>query len=89
MKSEKLYDNWKRQRSQVEVGDNFTEKAISRIYQYEQKKRKMFFDMQQLIEFISVHPLAKAALIATGAIAGFVRFLFMVMMILNKGVVNG
>ena len=82
MKSEKIYDDWKKQRSHVEVRQNFTERAMNQIYQYEQNKRKPLFDMQRLVEFVSVHPLAKAGLIAVGAVTGFVRVAFMIHVLL-------
>ena len=82
MKSEKIYDDWKKQRSHTEVGQNFTDQVMNRVYQYEQTKPKPLFDMQRLIEFISAHPLAKAGLIASGAVAGFVRVAFMIHILL-------
>jgi hypothetical protein len=83
MKSEKLYEDWKKQRSQAEVGHDFNERVMKQVYQYEQLKREPLFDMQQLPEFISAHPLAKAGLIAAGAIAGFIRMAFTVYMFLG------
>ena len=82
MKSEQLYDDWKRQRRQIEVGENFTDQVMNQVYQYEQTKPKPLFDMQRLVEFISVHPLVKAGLIASGAVAGFVRVAFMIHVLL-------
>lgn len=83
MKSKELYDNWKKQRSQIEVGQNFTEKVMSQVYQYEQTKPKPLFDMQRLFEFISAHPLAKAGLIVAGAVAGFIRMAFTIYVFLG------
>ena len=82
MKSEKIYDDWKKQRSHVEVGQNFTDQVMNQVYQYEQTKPKPLFDMQRLVEFISTHPLAKAGLIASGAVAGFVRVAIMIHILL-------
>jgi len=82
MKNEKFYDDWKKQRSQVEVGENFTEKVMKQVCQYEQKRKTSLFNIQWLVEFISAHPLAKAGLIASGAVAGFVRVAFMIRILL-------
>lgn len=89
MKNEEIINAWKDHKSQIEIGETFTENVMNQVYQYEQKKRKPFFDIQPLIEFISAHPLAQASLIATGAVAGVVRIVFMIIMILSKGVING
>jgi len=84
MKSEKIYDDWKKQRSHVEVGQNFTDQVINQVYQYEQTKPKPLFDMQRLVELISAYPLAKAGLIAIGAIIGLTRVAFMVHILLLR-----
>ena len=89
MKSEKAYNSWKDQKNQIEVGQNFTEEVMSKIYQYEQKKGKPSFDIYQLIEFISAQPLMKAGLVTAGALIGLVRLVFMIIVILSKGVING
>ena len=76
MKNEQLYDDWKKQRNQVEVGDNFTEKVMHQVYQYEQKKKKPLLDMQRFVEAVYAHPLAKAGMVFAGVIAGFIRMSF-------------
>ncbi len=83
MKSEEIFDSWKRQRRQVEVREDFTDGVMSRIYKYEQNKRKTLFDVQNLIKLISAHPLAQAALILAGSVAGIIRVVFLVSMILE------
>lgn len=83
MKSEETFDSWKRQKRQVEVREDFTDGVISRIYKYEQNKRKPLFDVQNLIKLISAHPLAQAALILAGSAAGIIRVVFIVSMILE------
>jgi hypothetical protein len=84
MKREELYDNWKKQRSQVEVGYDFTEKVMNRVYQYEQKRKASLFDIQWLVEAITAHPIAKAGLITIGAIIGLARVAFMVHILLFR-----
>lgn len=82
MKNEQLYDDWKKQRSQVEVGLDFTEKVMKQVYQYKQRKKPPLFDIQWLIETITVHPLVQAATIAVGAIVGFIRLAIMLHILL-------
>jgi len=89
MKSEEIINSWENQRGQIGVGEDFTKTVMNQIYQYEQNKRKPLFDVQRFIEFISIHPLAKAGLITTGAVVGFIRLVFMIIVILSKGVING
>ena len=83
MKCEEIINNWKDHRSQIEVGKNFTDDVMNQIYQYEQKKEKSLFDVQRLINLISAHSLAQAGLIATGALIGFFRLVFMIGIILG------
>ena len=83
MKSEKFYNAWKEKRSQLEVREHFTDEVMNQIHQYEQKKGKALFDFQRLIELISAHLSAKAALVAAGAVVGFARVVFMIAVILG------
>ena len=89
MNSDQKYRAWTEQKKQIELSPHFAKKLMNRIHQFERAKRKPLFDLQQLLEFVSVHPLAKAGLIAAGAVAGVVRLVFMIVTILNKGVING
>ena len=89
MKSEDIYNAWKKRRSRVEVGHSFTEKVMKQVYQYEQRRKSSLFDIQWLVATITVHPLAKAGLIAMGAVVGVARLVFMIIVILSKGVING
>jgi hypothetical protein len=83
MKSEEVYDTWKEEKSQIDIREDFADGVMNQVYQYAQKKRKLLFDVQWLVELISDHPLAKAGLIAAGAIAGFIRMAFTVYMFLG------
>jgi hypothetical protein len=78
MKIEEIYNTWKEQKNQIEVGEGLSDKVISRIYQYERKKRKSLFDGHRLIELISTRPLGKAAAVTAGVLIGFVRMTFVV-----------
>jgi len=89
MKSEEIYNAWKEQKSQIEVSSAFSGRVMNQIYQYEQAKRKPLFDMQRLVDIISAHTLAKAGLVAAGAAMGLVRLMFMILVILSRGDING
>lgn len=73
MKSKDIYNAWKDQRNQIEVGKNFTEEVMNQVYQYEQNKSRPSFDVMRLVDLISAHPLAKVGLVAVGIAAGVVR----------------
>jgi hypothetical protein len=83
MKSEEVFNAWKEEKSQIDLSENFADEVMNQVYQYAQKKREPLFDVQWLVELISAHPLAKAGLIAAGAVAGFIRMAFTVYMFLG------
>ena len=83
MERQEVFNAWIEKTSQIDVRENFTDQVMKRIYQYEQKKRKSLFDYQRLVELISVHWPAQAALVAAGAVVGFVRVVFMIAVILG------
>jgi hypothetical protein len=73
MNNEQIYRNWKEQRSQIEVGEGFTDMVMNRVCRYEQGRRKPLLDVDSFLEFISSRPFAKAGLIVAGGVIGFVR----------------
>lgn len=77
MKNEKLYNRWKDEKTAVDVDANFADNVMHHIHQYQRSKRAPLFDLQGLIKTISAHPLAKAGLIAAGALGGIIRTGFM------------
>jgi hypothetical protein len=83
MKTEEIYNAWKEKKRQVDVRENFTDNVMTQICQYEQNKRKSLFDVQSLIELMSAHTLAKAGLILTGGVVGFIRVILMISMVLE------
>lgn len=83
MKTEEIYNAWKEKKRQVEIRENFTDNMMTQICQYEQNKRKSLFDVQSLIELMSAHTLAKAGLILTGGVVGFIRVILMISMVLE------
>jgi len=89
MKSEEIYNIWKKRKSQIEVSNTFSDKVMSQIFQYEQARRRPLFDFQQLVDTISGHTFAKAGLVAAGAAVGLVRLIFMILVILGRGDING
>ncbi len=89
MKSEEVYDTWKEEKSQIDIREDFADEVMNQVYQYAQKKRKLLFDVQWLVELISAHPLAKAGLVTAGAVTGLVRLILMIVVILSKGDING
>ena len=90
MKSEELYEAWKETRRKVVPSENFIDNVVNQAYQYEHdEKEKTSRIMKLLVDFVSAHPFAQAALIAIGAMSGFMRIVVIVITILNKGVING
>jgi hypothetical protein len=87
MDKKKLYESWIEKKNQVEINKSFPDKVMNQIYQYDQRPR--WFDIQRLIDVISAHSIIKDGLVVAGVVAGFVRLAVMILMILNKGVING
>ena len=83
MNNEDIYNTWKEKKHQVEISESFTDSVMNQIRRYEQKKRKSLFDVQSLIELMSAHTLAKAGLILTGGVVGFIRVVLMFRMVLE------
>ncbi len=78
MKNEELYKAWKENKGQIDISEDFSEKVMHRVNIYEENRRKPLFDINRLIELISASTMAKAAMIAGGAIVGFVRVAIMI-----------
>jgi hypothetical protein len=78
MKSEEIYNAWKERKSQIDIRENFADELMNQIYQYEREKRKPLFDGLRLIELLSAHRFAKAAVVTAGVVTGFVRIMFVV-----------
>ncbi|HUS71696.1 MAG TPA: hypothetical protein VMY06_01410 [Sedimentisphaerales bacterium] len=83
MNNEDIYNAWKEKKRQVEIRESFTDEVMTQIRQYEKNKRKSIFDVQSLIELMSAHTLAKAGLILTGGVVGFIRVVLMIRMVLE------
>jgi hypothetical protein len=78
MKSEEIYNTWKEHKSQIDLRENFADEVMDRIYRFERNKRRPLFDAQRLIELISKHRFAKAAVVTAGAAVGLARIFFVV-----------
>ena len=78
MKSEEIYNAWKEHKSQIDLRENFADDVMNRIYRYERDKRRPLFEVQRLIELISTHRFAKAAVVTAGAATGLVRIILVV-----------
>jgi hypothetical protein len=80
MDKKKLYELWIEKKSQVEISGSFPDKVMNRIHEYEQRPK--WFDIQRLIEIISAHTIIKNGLVVIGALIGFIRVMYMILMIL-------
>jgi hypothetical protein len=89
MKNEELYEEWKATRRKVVPSENFIDKVVNQAYRYEREKKTKSHVMKRLVDFVSAHPFAQAALVAMGVMTGFMRMVFIIVMILNKGDING
>ena len=89
MKTEELHEQWKKRKRQSETAKDFSAKVLNRIYQYERAKSKAWFSSMRLTAIISAHPLAKVAIIVSGAVTGLVRLTLVIVAILSGGTVNG
>ncbi len=89
MKDHKVYESWRQEKRQIDVSQNFTDRAMNQVCQWEQSRKSPLLKMERLIELISFHPLAKTGLVAVGAVTGIVRLIIMIHAILSNGVVNG
>ncbi len=75
MKSEEIYNKWKEHKRQIDLREGFADEVMNRIHRYEREKKRPLFEVQQLIDLISAHRFAKAAVLTAGAAVGLVRFI--------------
>ena len=59
------------------VGPDFTDKVMSQVYEYEDRRRSSWLNIQWLVDAIAARPLAQASMVTVGAIVGFLRLLIM------------
>ena len=89
MKSEELYEAWKETKRKVISSESFENNVMNQIYKHERERKETPFGTKRLIDFVSAHSFAQAALVAIGFMAGFMRMVFIIVTILNKGDING
>jgi uncharacterized protein (DUF488 family) len=89
MKDNEVYESWRQEKRQIDPSQNFTNRVMDQVYQWEQSRKSPRFTIERLIELISFHPLAKIGLVAIGAVVGVVRLIIMIQTILGNGVING
>ncbi|MFC1737566.1 hypothetical protein ACFL1G_00770 [Planctomycetota bacterium] len=82
MNSEEIYNKWKAQRIQIDIADDFADEVMTQIYRCEEKRRKPLLDIQRFVEFISTHPLVKAAMITVGAVIGVAKLVLIIQVLL-------
>ena len=80
MDKKKLYELWIEKKNQVEINKSFPDKVMGRVYEYERRPR--WFDIPRLIEFVSAHTIIKDGLVVIGALIGFIRVMYMILIIL-------
>ena len=73
MKSDEIYEAWKKNRSEIDIGAGLTDDVMRQVRRYESARRRPLIDAQELIERISRRRPARAAVIAAAAITGAVR----------------
>jgi len=89
MKKNEVYESWRQEKSQIDIGQNFTGEVMDQINAWEQSRNFRWFNVARFVELISFHPLAKTGFVAAGAVTGIVRLIIMVHTILSNGVING
>ena len=89
MKNNGVYESWKQEKRQIDVSEDFTDRVMNELNQWEHSRKSPRFNIEKLIELISFHPLAKIGLVSAGAVAGIVRLIIMINAILSNGVING
>jgi len=77
MNTEELLKLWTDTKLQINQERDFSSKVMSRIYRYEEQRRKPLFDISRLVEIATSNPLAKAAVIVGGAAIGVLRIVFL------------
>jgi hypothetical protein len=82
MKPEEIYETWMRSKKQIKVSRDFSQRVMTLVGQYEQRRKHALACIVTSGERISAHPLAKAAVIAVGTGLGLVRIIVTLQVIL-------
>jgi hypothetical protein len=89
MKPDEIYDSWRQNKRHIDVRMDFCDQVMSRIRAVERERAARVFGVEKLAALVSLHPMARAALVAAGAFAGVLRLALMINVIFNSGVTNG
>jgi len=81
MKSKDVYDAWKQQAKQIDIGDGFSDKVMRRVRSHERQSRQPW--LETILEHITARPFVKAGVIGAGAVAGFLRVFLAAYALLN------
>ena len=73
-----IYNLWKEQKQNVSISPDFTDRTMQKVVQYDPARAKSLFDPHLLMERLSRHALARAALLAAAGLIAFIRILFTV-----------
>ena len=76
MKVTERYGAWKEHKKQIDVSPDFPKKLMNHVRQHERAKRRRLFNVEQIFEWLSERPLAKAGVAIAAAVLGFFRFVF-------------
>ena len=87
MDKKKIYENWLEKKTQMEPSESFSDKVMIQIFKNTQRPK--WLDIERLLEIISTNAFIKNGLIATSAVVGFIRVIYVITMFLSKGALNG
>ena len=83
MKSDELFENWKQQREDFAVSDNFCENIMQTMTT--PKKQKKRVDLLLLFNRLTLDPIARFGVIAVGALGGLCRIVLTVFAMVFEG----
>ena len=89
MNINEIYHAWKENRRRIEPGPDFTDQVINKIVQYEREKRNTRFDLRSWGDFFISYFPVKAALVAGGTLAGLIRVVVVLRILLGCASVAG
>lgn len=77
MKTEEIYDAWKKQKGEIQISPGFSERVMNQIDYYEQQRSARLFSREFFVALIS-HRFAKPVLIAGSLVIGICRIIFVI-----------
>ncbi len=79
MNSDEIMNAWKDRKSHVETSGDFADNVMNIVQRYERSRKRSLLSACRLVEVISSSPVAAAAAVALGAVAGIVRISIVVL----------